>query len=152
MPIGKRIETFRKKMKMSQKDLSIALKCSQPNISDYENDRISLPLSSMIYIAETYKVSMDWLLTGKGEMFLNGGSEGITAQRSVVRKTEGSGVIRPFDGAQGVNEVEELKKSIADLEAEIRHLENENKKLNAELIGCLKDLICFQKKELKNSI
>lgn len=62
--IASRIIDLRKKYRESQNDLAEAIKCNQNNISKMENGK-SLTIENLIAIANHYKVSLDYLCTGK---------------------------------------------------------------------------------------
>jgi transcriptional regulator with XRE-family HTH domain len=62
--IAKRIVELRKNFGESQQDLADAINCAQNNISKIENGS-SQTLTNLIDIAKHYKVSLDYLCTGK---------------------------------------------------------------------------------------
>lgn len=64
--IGKRIREQRKKKGMSQVDLSHMLRVNDSTISKYENGDASVPLDTLITIADIFDVSVDYLL-GRSE-------------------------------------------------------------------------------------
>ena len=68
--IGQRITALRKRLKITQAEMAKLLDCRQPTVHDYEKGRIKPSIQAMQIIASTYKVNLNWLLTGEGEMFL----------------------------------------------------------------------------------
>lgn len=71
--VGNRISYIVKKLRLTKKNFAESLNISSGNLSDWINpDRKSNPtVSSLIRINEIYDVNITWLLTGKGEMFID---------------------------------------------------------------------------------
>jgi len=70
MSVGKRLKEFRIMKKITQEGLASLLKIATKNISDYETGKTAPSLQSLQTIRNTYNLSLDWLLTGEGSMFL----------------------------------------------------------------------------------
>lgn len=62
---------IRKELKLNQTEFAEKLNISQDMISKYENKKIELPSKIIDILHKKLKVNIHWLLTGKGEMFLN---------------------------------------------------------------------------------
>jgi SOS-response transcriptional repressor LexA len=88
MTVGQRIIKLRKEKKISQKELANLINCSQPNISDYENDKISPSFAALEIIRKSYNINLDWLITGEGEMFLTSNAEILYANSWKTSKNE----------------------------------------------------------------
>ncbi len=109
MLIGDRLKKFRNYLKLTQRSVAETLNCNQATIADYEKGRI-LPSIKVLYnITENYNLDINWLLTGKGEMFL--AESGETSKDERIMQLE--------------NEIAKIKKDIS-------LLEKENKELNIE--------------------
>ena len=68
--IGKRIKITRIKLDLKQTDLADMFECSRSNIAHIESG-LNLPSLKYLYILhEKYKISIDWLINGKGSMFV----------------------------------------------------------------------------------
>jgi len=67
--IGKRIRQVRMHLEKSQKEFADALGISQSRLSEIENSR-NVKESILFLISRTFKVSLEWLKHGTGEMFL----------------------------------------------------------------------------------
>lgn len=57
-----RLRDLREDNDMSQKDMAKILNCSQQTYSRYESHTTELPLDSLIFLAEYYNTSVDYLL------------------------------------------------------------------------------------------
>ncbi len=62
---------IRKKLRLNQTEFSKKLDTSQDMISNYENKKIELPSKIIDILHKKLNIDIHWLLTGKGEMFLN---------------------------------------------------------------------------------
>ena len=71
MTVGQRLTELRKVERLSQKDLSCILNCTQQCLSSYENDKIQPSIQVFDVLVKRFNVNMHWLLFGEGEMFLN---------------------------------------------------------------------------------
>ena len=57
-----RLRDLREDRDLKQKDIADMLKIHQTTYSDYELDRLNIPVSSMHILADFYGVSVDYLL------------------------------------------------------------------------------------------
>jgi len=71
MSFGDRLQGFRKARGISQTEMAEVMGCRQPTVCDYEKNNVSPSVKIIQKIAETYKVNLNWLMTGKGEMMLS---------------------------------------------------------------------------------
>ena len=62
MKLRLRIRDLREDNDMSQAEMAKLLKCSQQTYSRYESHTTEIPLESLIFLAEYYKTSTDYLL------------------------------------------------------------------------------------------
>ncbi len=70
--VEKRLKEARKKIGFnSRDDFANALDMPFSTIRTYEQGKVSIPHTFLIKINEQYNISIDWLLTGRGEMFFN---------------------------------------------------------------------------------
>jgi len=143
MSIGQRLTKVRKTLKVSQADIAKLLNCSQPNISEYEKDKIGIPISSLKLIRNTYNINLDWFLTGEGSMFIGAPTKDQISGYHTKR-------VQDLE-----KQIDELKKNIQDIENSYNIAENsysqekvkndelhhKNQALNDELTSCLKQLI-----------
>lgn len=66
----KRIKELRKELKLNQTEFAEAIFLKRAIISHYENG-VNIPTNSIIaHICNAFNVNKDWLLTGKGEIFI----------------------------------------------------------------------------------
>lgn len=79
MSFGKRLTEMRESKKLSVKEVSEILKCVETNIYRYESDE-NFPKKEMLQaIQEAFGVNLNWLLTGKGSMFIKQAPSSISA-------------------------------------------------------------------------
>lgn len=62
MKLRLRIRDLREDNDMSQAEMARLLKCSQQTYSRYESHTTEIPLESLIFLAEYYNTSVDYLL------------------------------------------------------------------------------------------
>ncbi len=69
--IGKRIRQLRESIPISQKDLAIQLGIHQSALSQIESGTIFPSFPTMLYLNNTYRLNVSWLISGEGNMFLH---------------------------------------------------------------------------------
>ena len=62
MTLHLRLRDLREDSDMSQAQMAELLSCSQQTYSRYESHTTEIPLESLIFLAEYYKTSVDYLL------------------------------------------------------------------------------------------
>ena len=67
---GKRLKRIRQEIGLSQDELGSVLGISKQFFSNIENDRTKLNNDKLVLLCENYNVNINYLLTGKGEMFI----------------------------------------------------------------------------------
>lgn len=72
---GERIRLIRDALKLSQKALGKILSLHPSFISAAENNNKFLSREKLIYLLVNYNVNINYILAGKGEMFLTDNSE-----------------------------------------------------------------------------
>jgi transcriptional regulator with XRE-family HTH domain len=87
--IGKRVKTVREALGMSGKDFARSLNISAPYLSQIERGKKNNPGVSVFYkIARVHNVSLDYLVCGIGDMFINAAHQHPGSQREYVDKIE----------------------------------------------------------------
>ena len=69
--IGDRIKDIRVNLSISQSDMANILGTNQKTLSRYENNLTFPPVDILEKLAEKYNFNLHWLITGKGEMFID---------------------------------------------------------------------------------
>lgn len=110
--IGSRIKKVRGAK--TQGEFASELGVSQPSVYGWENDK-GVSIETLIKIADTYKVNMNWLLKGEGEM------------RADVKNVSTSSSVEP-DNRLLLDYIESLKDQIVLLKDKILLLENKSNK------------------------
>lgn len=67
---NKRLKILRQKLKMAQGDFAQRLNMKQGSYSDIERGRVDMSAHVIKKLIMTFNVNPIWLLTGKGDMFL----------------------------------------------------------------------------------
>jgi len=110
--INERIKTIRKVLKLSQTDMAKNLETSSGYISEIETGKITPGGAFMQKIHERYNVNINWLLSGKGGMFVDltgiddiGETTGLMNQNKVgaaySRRTKNAESTDLLTGVQG---------------------------------------------------
>lgn len=71
MTIGERIKFIRKERKLNQIEFSRSINISQGRLSEIEKDICKPSADTLISMAQIYSVNLNWILLGKGSLFLN---------------------------------------------------------------------------------
>jgi len=82
--MNERLEEIRKYAQMSKKNFAEKISISSVAYHNYVQGKRQIPSEIAIKINELFDVSIDWLLTGKGEMFLSENSS-----NKIVKKING---------------------------------------------------------------
>ncbi|SFB88303.1 Phage repressor protein C, contains Cro/C1-type HTH and peptisase s24 domains [Brevinema andersonii] len=95
MSVGKRLRQARKEKGITQVKLCEILDIPQSNLARYENDRGHLTYEKLDKISKI-GINIEWLITGKGEMFRSGGETGVTVtnNNTELAKTEKKDVVK----------------------------------------------------------
>lgn len=117
-----RLRNLRNKMQLSQVEFSHKYGINQQTLSKYENGKLSIPDDLKIKLHHE-GVNLNWLLTGKGEMFINS----VCEHKGEVLSEN--------------SELESLKKTISSLEKHCAQLEEDNNQLSSELMDRLRELL-----------
>lgn len=73
-----RFKEFRKTLKLNQEELANKLEIPYQTISKYERGENKPSADVLTKLGEKCNLNIDWLLTGRGEMFINNESNNIT--------------------------------------------------------------------------
>lgn len=68
---GQRLKAVRKKLGLNQQNFGAALKINASAISQMENNRIKPSLDTLLLLSKNFKVDLHWLITGRGDMFMD---------------------------------------------------------------------------------
>ena len=72
-----RIKKIRQTLKISQTEYAELTHTSQSNISKYERNELKPTIDFLINLHERLNVNINWVLTGKGQIFLADNETGI---------------------------------------------------------------------------
>ncbi len=75
--MAKRIREVRKCLDLNQGQLADHLPCSRSNLSQVENGVFFPGVSILDALIKKFNVSLDWLFTGKGSMFIDEKEKGL---------------------------------------------------------------------------
>ncbi|MFA5646507.1 MAG: helix-turn-helix transcriptional regulator [Candidatus Ratteibacteria bacterium] len=134
MKTGDRLKEIRRKLKLSQIAFSDSIGVTQPAISLMEKNASAPSAEVLNNIRKTYNIDLNWLLSGQGEMFLTKIEEKSTIETRLIQSRD-----------ELQNQINQLKKSIAELETAYSQEKEYSRQLNQELAQCMKDLVSTQK-------
>lgn len=126
--VAERFRQLREKENLSQRDFAKALDVSPSVISEIERGAREPSRKVFLAVHKLFSCDLNWLLLGIGNL-------DETARGSSAKERE----------------IEELKKSIGDMETEIRKLEMENKEMASELMERMRQLISIQQQKLSGA-
>jgi|Deesub1362B_J571_1020462.scaffolds.fasta_scaffold00015_177 transcriptional regulator with XRE-family HTH domain len=67
--IGSRIREVRKEKKLTQVEFAELFDITQDKLSKYETGMVCAPIELLLKISEKFKISLNWLLKGKGDKY-----------------------------------------------------------------------------------
>ena len=68
---GHRLQIARKKLQLSQEDISTQIGISYRAYSSYEREDRKPPIDFLEKLITKFDMNLNWLVTGQGEMFIN---------------------------------------------------------------------------------
>lgn len=74
---GKRLKKIRQVLNINQEDLAKAINLPKQIIANIEADKVLLNNEKLIALGENFNISLNYLLLGKGEMFIKNSSSEI---------------------------------------------------------------------------
>lgn len=78
--IEDRLRSARKSLNLTQEELGKTIGLSRANITNLESGKVKFAKLHAIALERVHKISSDWLLTGKGSMFLPKPAENLDEQ------------------------------------------------------------------------
>lgn len=133
MSLTKRLYSLVNQTVGEQKKFAESIHISPNTFSHYITGRRKLPLDVAVKISEYTNCNLNWLLTGKGEMFLDG---------SIYKETSGDD--NDAQREELVRNIKNLESEVLALKKSISELEAENSELTHELVQRLKKLCSLQ--------
>ena len=67
--VGERLLLVRRSLNLTQQELGNILSCSQTKIKNIEKGRLGITPETAIILTQKYKISLDWLYSGIGQMY-----------------------------------------------------------------------------------
>ena len=152
-----RLKIIRKALSMSQVDFAKTLNITAPYVSMLEKGKYKLSLEKLIILSNTYEVNLNWIINGKGPMFMDAREDQNNSNNVPAR--EGTNFFKRKKGSElSEEEIRELKEQVKELQAYVlnlkknlasiqkdnTHLSHENQELNRELRNAFKKMIGLQ--------
>jgi transcriptional regulator with XRE-family HTH domain len=81
--IGKRLRLIREKIGITQAEVGAKLGIQSQHVSKYERGETVPTWENLIKLIELYDVNINWLLTGKGSIFLSPVNYSIQEEKNV---------------------------------------------------------------------
>jgi transcriptional regulator with XRE-family HTH domain len=135
MDIHFRIKELREQKKLSKKDFAAKIGVDNSQYGKFETGKLTPTIQHLMEISSNFGISVDWLLTGEGDMFKGGTRE--------PDATTSSGVGDSYIYKELLGDIKELSKEVGGLKAENNILRRENdslRKKNANLTDELEQL------------
>ena len=92
--LGQRIKDLRRKLRISQADFARKVEISKTTVCHYESGQRVPDSNLTAKICSEFKVNVEWLLTGKGEMF-----------KPTTKTTTATGLAEKIQGDPVLNEI-----------------------------------------------
>jgi transcriptional regulator with XRE-family HTH domain len=141
--VENRLKSIRENLNLNQSQFAESLGLKQGSYSAIENNKANLTDTVILLLKYRFSINDDWLLTGKGEMFL-----GQTPQTSEFQANNNELEKQQKRLQDLQKQVDLLKKNIQEIDIEYDQekkrssdLIHENQKLNRELLTLMRDLI-----------
>ena len=113
MSFGSRLKVVRKKFNLTQKDFATKLKITKASVINYEKGNRFPDSRLLSLIHKTYNIDINWILTGRGEMFFKS-----------ISKSKSEKLLNKEEQTEKINK----------LSKQINKLKAENKKLKDKII------------------
>ena len=124
--LGQRLRLTRKNLGLTQEDCARKASIRVQTWRKYEAGKAEPGVQKLYFLAREYKVSISWLLTGEGPMFLEG--------------KEGRGKVVNFEDKRLKQMIEYLKKRWEEADLEGRRM------IELEFVSAFKDYVDWLKK------
>lgn len=109
MEYGNKVKLVRQALGLSQTELGEKLNMPTMTVSRIESGERELKVNELTKLEEEFSVNSRWLITGKGEMFLEPEERGLMNNIRVpiidVKASAGQGVINYIEGIKGYIEI-----------------------------------------------
>ena len=126
MSVGERLKQFRKVKNLSQRDIATTCNTTQVVISRYEQNLRFPSIKFISNLNKIYRLDINWLLTGRGSMFLDNGTKMKADVPMFTRKftdDEHSGLSDREYIEKVQDEVLELRKDLDELRRKLIDLQ-----------------------------
>jgi plasmid maintenance system antidote protein VapI len=140
LSIPERLQLIVKMTVREQKKFSETIGISPNSFSHYVTGRRKLPLEVAIRISEHTNCNLNWLLTGKGEMFITEQNNDASVYNVECAKCD-----------EQAQRVKELEQEVKSLKKSISELEQQNSELSQKLIQRLEHLLKLQEELVPQS-
>ena len=140
-----RIKKLRKALSMSQTKFAQVIGVSSPYVSMLENGKYKLSLDKLVLLSDTYKVNLNWMISGTGPMFQEESAHynNVPARENKKKDLPGAS-LTPEEVNALRDQVRELKKKVAVIREDNTHLRHESEEANRELRTAMKKIIQLQ--------
>lgn len=108
--IGKRLRLIREKIGITQAEFGVKLGIQFQHVSKYERGETVPTWENLIKLIELFDVNINWLLVGKGTMFLSPGSYSIHGEDNL-------NAVRDLDADSQIEEIIKELRSDFDLKS-----------------------------------
>lgn len=93
LKLSNRVKQVRITLNLNQSEFSSSLGVDQAYVSQLENGKASIRSKMILALSKKYKISIDWLLTGAGTMFINlNDKQALNAIEKMLNELKNQGV------------------------------------------------------------
>lgn len=140
--LGNRIRELRNNLSITQADIATWLNASRQSVSNWETDKADLSGQQLAIIICNTNVNADWLLTGRGKMFMNTNNpttnnnfngKDSTNSNSNIYSEKNDGVIQAPININNSNEVEVLKERISLMSEQLEDAKSQIKEKDSQI-------------------
>ncbi len=130
--IGSRLKMIRKHVSLTQLNMARILDCSLAMYKRYEAGETDIPATKLSGLKEYYKIDIDWLFSGQGEMIDN--SDIIALQNeflaTITPKTPNEDADKNINDDMISDDIEYYKMRTLELEQENKRLKSDLEKMD----------------------
>jgi transcriptional regulator with XRE-family HTH domain len=136
--IKERFVIIRQKIGLNTKQFATSLNMASTTVSSIESGKREPSKEVLVKLSVTYKVNLHWMLTGEGEMFLEG-------QNAVENSEQDEKTAKIAELEEKIKALENQEARVLSLEAENKELEAENRQLSEDLLEMVRKFVIAPK-------
>jgi|GEM_PF-5969080 len=138
--MNERFSIIRKKLRLSQQQIAEELGVRQASISDIERGKIEISNKIILLLHKKYNISIDWIYTGKGDIFIEK-SDNTQKEDKYISEKETDERIREYTNYKNAWGIDDYRKISQVTETLIKmngykDIHNQISDFRTDLIAC----------------